>query len=591
VEHEAASHFLSDAVVMLGFALAFVLLFRRLGLGATLGYLVAGAVIGPQVLGLTGEAESKIAIAELGIVLLLFVVGLELAPARLWRMKREIFGLGLLQVLLCGAALTLAIGAGTDFSWAAAIALGLPLALSSTAQVLPMLQSAGRLRTPFGERAFSVLLFQDLSLIPMITVVAVLSRSPVEESGPPGWQLALLTVAAIAGLILVGRYVIQPLFRLIGGLGEREMFVVAALFTVAGAAATMELLGLSTALGAFIAGVMLADSPYRHELETDVEPFRSILLGLFFLAVGMMLDLQAIAERPLFVFVAAVGLIAIKAAVIGALGLALGMGWRAALALGLLLSQGGEFGFVLFAQAQAGLLIDPEAASLFGAVVTLSMASTPFLMMLTAPLRRAPLATERREGPRADGASALVIGYGRFGQTVAQMLIASDIQVTMIDTDAEMIDVAGEFGSKVYFGDGTRVDILRQAGAGEANILLFCIDGKQLDAGVVSAVREAFPNAKIFLRAFDRRTLIDLRGAPYDFAVREVRESAVSMGRAALEALGNSLQDIDEAEAEYRKIDRKRLDLQREAGDYRAARDLVISQQKRRWRDQTAAGT
>lgn len=592
MEHEAASHFLRDAVVMLGFALAFVLLFRRLGLGATLGYLVAGAVIGPHVLGLTGGAEGKIAIAELGIVLLLFVVGLELAPQRLWQMKREIFGLGLAQVLLCGAALTLAIGIGTGFSWAAAIALGLPLALSSTAQVLPMLQSAGRLRTPFGERAFSVLLFQDLSLIPMITVVAALSRNPEQQAaGAPGWQLALTTAAAIAGLILVGRFVIQPLFRLIGGLGEREMFVVAALFTVAAAAATMELLGLSTALGAFIAGVMLADSPYRHELETDVEPFRSILLGLFFLAVGMMLDLQAIAERPVFVFVAAFGLIAIKAVVIGGLGLVMGMGWRAALALGLLLSQGGEFGFVLFAQAQAGLLIEPEAASLFGAVVTLSMASTPFLMMLTAPLRRAPLPTEHREGPRADGASALVIGYGRFGQTVAQMLIASDIQVTMIDTDAEMIDVAGEFGSKVYFGDGTRVDLLRQAGAAEADILLFCLDGKQLDAGVLSALREAFPNAKIFLRAFDRRTLIDLREAPYDFAVREVRESAVSMGRAALEALGNSLQDIDEAEAEYRKIDRKRLDLQREAGDYRAARDLVISQQKRRWRDRTAAGT
>ena len=591
MEHEAASHFLRDAVVMLGFALAFVLVFRRLGLGATLGYLVAGAVIGPQVLGLTGGAAGKIAIAELGIVLLLFVVGLELAPVRLWRMKREIFGLGLLQVALCGAALTLAIGLGTGFSWAAATALGLPLALSSTAQVLPMLQSAGRLHTPFGERAFSVLLFQDLSLIPMITVVAALSRNPEQDAGAPGWQVALLTVAAIAGLILVGRFVIQPLFRLIGGLGEREMFIVAALFTVAAAAATMELLGLSTALGAFIAGVMLADSPYRHELETDVEPFRSILLGLFFLAVGMMLDLQAIAQRPIFVFVAAIGLIAIKAAVISGLGLAMGMGWRAALALGLLLSQGGEFGFVLFAQAQAGLLIEPEAASLFGAVVTLSMASTPFLMMLTAPLRRAPLATENREGPRADGASALVVGYGRFGQTVAQMLIASDIQVTMIDTDAETIDVAGEFGSKVYFGDGTRVDLLRQAGAAEADILLFCLDGQRLNAGVLTAVRDAFPKAKIFVRAYDRRTLIDLRDAPYDFAVREVRESAVSMGRAALEALGNSLQDIDEAEAEYRKVDRKRLDMQREAGDYRAARDLVISQQKRRWRDPTAEGT
>ncbi len=573
------SHFLRDGVVMLGFALGFVLLFRRLGLGATLGYLVAGVVIGPQVLGLIGDAESMIGFAELGIVLLLFIVGLELAPARLWAMKREILGLGLVQVALCGIALTAAIGLATKFSWAAAVALGMPLALSSTAQVLPMLQSAGRLKTPFGERAFSILLFQDLSIIAMITVVAALSRNPADAGGPPGWQLALMTLAAIAGLIIAGRFLVRPLFRLIGGLGEREMFIVAALFTIAACAGTMELLGLSTALGAFLAGVMLADTPYRHELETDVEPFRSILLGLFFLAVGMMLDLQAIADRPVFVAVAAIGLIAIKAMVIGGIAMIIGMGWRNALALGLLLSQGGEFGFVMFAQAQAGLLISPEAASLFGAVVTLSMASTPFLMMLTAPLRRAAQSTEQREEPSDDGAGALVIGYGRFGQTVAQMLMLSDIRVTLIDIDTEMIDVAGTFGSKVYFGDGTRIDLLRQAGAADAEALLFCLDGAQLDAGVLGAVREAFPRPKIFVRAFDRRTLIDLRDAPHDFAVREVMESAVTMARAALEMLGENLQDIDAAEQEYRRNDDERLDAQRAAGDYGAAREMVISHQ------------
>ena len=591
MDHGSAAHFLRDGVVMLGFALGFVLLFRRLGLGATLGYLVAGAVIGPQVLDLTGDAEGKIAFAEMGIVLLLFIVGLELAPARLWRMRKEIFGLGLAQVLLCGAALTAAIGLATGFSWAAALAIGLPLALSSTAQVLPMLQSAGRLRTPFGERAFSVLLLQDLALIPMITVIAALSRNPQQQEGPPGWQLILLTVAAIAGLILAGRFVIRPLFRLIGGLGEREMFIVAALFTVAASAATMELLGLSTALGAFIAGVMLADTPFRHELETDVEPFRSILLGLFFLAVGMMLDLGAIAERPVFVVVGALGLIAIKAAVIGGLGMLMGMGWRGSLALGLLLSQGGEFGFVLFAQAQSGLLIDPEAASLFGAIVTLSMAATPFLMMLTAPLRAAPQTTKRREGPKSDGAAALVVGYGRFGQTVAQMMMANNIAVTLIDTDTQMIDVAGQFGSKVYFGDGTRIDLLRQAGAAEADVILFCLDGQQVNPELLVAVREAFPRPKIFVRAYDRRTLIDLRDAPYHYAVREVMESAVQMGRAALETLGDSVAVIDEAEEHYRKTDIGRLDVQREAGDYRAAREMVIRQQARTTRSKAARGT
>jgi CPA2 family monovalent cation:H+ antiporter-2/glutathione-regulated potassium-efflux system protein KefB len=585
-----ATSLVRDGVVMLGFALAFVLVFRRLGLGATLGYLVAGAVVGPHVLDITGDAAEKIEIAELGITLLLFIVGLELAPQRLWRMKRDIFGLGSAQVVVCGLALTAMIGLTTQFTWAAALALGLPLALSSTAQVLPMLQSAGRLKTPFGERAFSILLFQDLSLIPLITVIAALSRNPADAAaGPPGWQLALLTVAAIVGLVAAGRFAIRPLFRLIGTLGEREMFIVAALFTVTGAAAVMELLGLSTALGAFVAGVMLADTPYRHELETDVEPFRSILLGLFFLSVGMMLDLQAIADRPLFVIGMALGLIAVKTAAIGGIAMATGWGWRGALALGLLLSQGGEFAFVLFAQAQQGLLITDEAASVFAAVVTLSMATTPFLMMITAPLRRTRPRTERREGPRADGASALIIGFGRFGQTVAQMFYLSDIAVTLIDADTEMIDAADEFGSKVYFGDGTRIDLLRQAGAAEADIICFCIDGKQLDAEMLAGIHEAFPRPRLFVRAYDRTTLIDWREAPVDYAVREVMESAMQMARAALEALGDSLQDVDEAEELYRKNDAERLGLEKKAGDYRAARDHVINQQTRAQRRGRAA--
>src|SRR6478735_7483154 len=282
---ETGTSILRDGVLLLGFGLFFVLLFRRLGLGATLGYLVAGAVVGPHVLGLAGNANEMIGVAELGITLLLFIVGLELSPARLWQLKSEIFGLGL-------------------------------------AQVLPMLQSAGRLRSPFGERAFAILLFQDLSIIPLLTIVAALSRNPVDSGGPPGWQMALMTLAAIAGLIVAGRFLVRPLFRLISTLGEREMFVVAALAIVVAAAALMEALGLSTALDAFVAGVMLADTPFRHEIEADVEPFRSILLGLFFLAVGMMLDLHAISERPLFVASMALALIATKTAVIMGIGLA-----------------------------------------------------------------------------------------------------------------------------------------------------------------------------------------------------------------------------------------------------------------------------
>ena len=567
---------LRDGVVLLGFGLVFVLIFRRLGLGATLGYLVAGAVVGPQLLHLVGDAESKMGFAELGITLLLFIVGLELNPTRLWRMKQEIFGLGTIQVALCGVAISGIVWVFTQFSIPAAFALGLPLALSSTAQVLPMLQSAGRMRTPFGERAFSILLFQDLSIVPLITIIAALSRNPADANAPPGWLLAIYTVVAVVGLVIAGRFLLRPLFRLIGNLGEREMFVFAALFTVIASAAVMEVLGLSTALGAFVAGVMLADSPYRHELEADVEPFRSILLGLFFLAIGMTLNLHAIAERPLFVVGITVALIATKTLVIFLIGLAFRMGWRGAFALGLLLSQGGEFGFVLFAQAQHGFVVAPEAASLFGAVITLSMATTPFLMSVTRRFREQPVAQgQERDGPKVDGANALIVGYGRFGQTVGQMLFEQGIPVTLIDTDIEMIDVAGEFGSKVYYGDGTRLDLLRQAGAADAELILFCIDGDQVTADVIEGVHAAFPKATIFVRAFDRRAVIKLKGAPVSYVVREVMESAVKMARMAMRTLDIDDGEIDRVETVYRSRDKERLKVQIESGDLRAARTLT----------------
>ena len=572
MEHEQIS-LLRDGAILLGAGLFCVLLFRRLGLGATLGYLVAGAAVGPHVLGLVGDAESKMGIAELGITLLLFIVGLELNPTRLWRMKHEIFGLGLMQVVACGLAITAIVWIFAHFSLPAALALGLPLALSSTAQVLPMLQSSGRMRTPFGERAFSILLFQDLSIVPLITIVAAMSRNPADANAPPGWLLAIYTVVAVGGLIIAGRFLLRPFFRLIGNLGEREMFVFAGLFTVIASAAVMEWLGLSTALGAFIAGVMLADSPYRHELEADVEPFRSILLGLFFLAVGMLLDLGAIAERPFFVLAMAMALIATKTGVIMAIGLAFKMTWRQAFALGLLLSQGGEFGFVLFAQAQAGLLIDPEAASLFGAIITLSMATTPFLMGITRRFRAEPIAAGGdRDGPTADGSNAIIVGYGRFGQTVGQMLLAQDIPVTLIDTDIEMIDIAGEFGAKVYYGDGTRLDLLRQAGAAEAELICFCMDGDQLDAEMLDTIHQAFPKAALYVRAYDRRALVKLKTSAAEYVVREVLESAVKMARLALRGLGVTPAEIDRAEERYRSRDKERLRIQVAASDIGAAR-------------------
>lgn len=579
MEHAGDGSLLVDAVPMLGFALFFVLLFRRLGLGATLGFLVAGALVGPHVLRLVGDAEGKMGIAELGIALLLFLVGLELSPSRLWRMRRDIFGLGLLQVTLCGVAVAAIVWLATGSTLGAALALGLPMGLSSTAQVLPLLQSAGRLRTPFGERAFAILLFQDLSIVPLITIVAAMSRNPADQGGPPGWLLGLYTVAAIVGLVLAGRFLLRPLFRLIGNLDEREMFVFAGLLTVIASAAVMEALGLSAALGAFIAGVMLADSPFRHELEADVEPFRAILLGLFFVAVGMTLDLHAIAERPFFVAGMALALIATKTMLIMGLGLLFGMKPRGAFALGVLLSQGGEFGFVLFAQAQKALLIEPQAASVFSAIVTVSMATTPFLMMATRRLRAEPLKEGALpDGPQQEGANAVVVGYGRFGQTVAQMLIAQGIPVTIIDRDVEMIETAGTFGMKVYYGDGTRIDLLRQAGAADAELILFCQDGDGMDTEMMEGVHAAFPNASLFVRAYDRRSIMKLKGAPLAGVVREVMESAIVMARRAMDAVGVDGAEIDKTEAEYRRRDIERLKRQKETGDLYAGRDGMFSQ-------------
>jgi monovalent cation:proton antiporter-2 (CPA2) family protein len=558
---------------MLGVALVFVTVFRRAGLGATLGYIVAGALIGPSVLGLFREPETIQSVSEIGIALLLFIVGLELRPGRLWRLRTDIFGLGLVQVALCGIAIAAILYFGPGFSPEASLAIGLPLALSSTAQVLPMLRSENELNTPQGERAFSILLFQDLSIVPLITIIAALSRVPHDPSQPTGWTLALYTIAAVVGLVAFGRFILNPLFRFIGRLGERELFVVAGLFTVIGAAALMRHFGLSTALGAFVAGVVLAESPYRHELESDVEPFRSILLGLFFLSVGMLLDLRLIAARPLLVISLAAGVIVTKTILISALSRLFGCSWKLSMRLGLLLSQGGEFGFVLFAQATAAMLVSPAAASLFSAVVTLSMVTTPFLMRFIDFLESKDVPRDDLDGPElSPETSAIVVGYGRFGQTVAQMMMAKGIGVTIIDKKPSQIELSGEFGTKVYYGDGLRIDLLRTAGADTARVIAFCNDneGGEMTRDALAAVIKAFPQAAVMARVFDRLHMLQLRDLKLAFAERELFEGAVAMGKAALSASGIESEEVDRVEHEYRMRDCDRLELQRETGDVRA---------------------
>jgi len=574
-----ASSLLEGAAIMLGAALVSVTLFRKLKLGATLGYIVAGIVIGPQLLGLFDDADALMSISELGIALLLFLVGMELNPGRIWRLRKDLFGLGFAQVLLCGLALSLFVGLTLNISKEAALAIGLPLALSSTAQVLPMLRADGDLNTRQGERTFAMLLFQDLSIVPMITIVAAMSRVAPDPSQPVGWALAGLTLAAIAGLVLAGRLVITPFFRLIGRFGERELFVVAGLFAVIAASALMQLLHLSVPLGAFVAGVMLAESPYRHELESDVEPFRSILLGLFFLSVGMNLDLAAVADRPLLVVGMAVAVVVAKTGIVTLIGRMAGQGWAQSLRLGLLLSQAGEFAFVLFAQADEASLITPNAASLFGAVVTLSMVSTPFLMRLVDRLERKEAArTLGLEGPaNSPNGGAIVVGYGRFGQTVGQMLMAKNVPVTLIDLKATLIETSEEFGTKVYYGDGLRLELLRTAGADNARAILFCIDGASADRETMQRVLDAFPQASVMVRAFDRRHLIALRGLDLAMAQRELFESAVKMGRAALRAVGVDSDEVDRVEEEYRLRDCERLERQAQSGSLHAGQDRMFA--------------
>ena len=578
----ATPAFLPEVVVYLGAAVVLVPLFVRFKLGAVLGYLAAGIIIGPSLLGLVSEPEQVLQFAEFGIVLLLFVIGLDLQPSRLWALRRDIFGLGAAQVILCGLALTGLVMALTSFTWQAALVVGLPLGLSSTALVMQLLNERKIAGTAFGERSFSMLLFQDLAIVPLLTIVAALSRVP-DPDALPGWQMAAKTVAALGFLILVGRFLLPPVFRIIGTLGAREAFVAAALLSVLGSALLMASLGLSMALGAFVAGVMLAESPYRHTLEADIEPFRGLLLGLFFVAIGMTLDLSVVREQWPLVIALVVGVMAIKTGVIFGLARAFGTGATRAFQMGLLLSQGGEFGFVLFAEAQRGLLITRDAAQLFGAVVTLSMALTPLVFLLASKIRKPAAAGDTtRDGPETalfeagDKGRVVVVGSGRFGQVVGQMLLARGVMVTSIDLDAELIDISRQLGIKVYYGDGRRMDILRAAGIAHAGLLIYAIDGAWDPDLTLGPIRHEWPDLPILARAFDRVHLLALRRAGVETVVRETFESGVEMGREALALLGTPDAIVDAIEGEFRRRDNERLDLQLLNSDLRTGSETLI---------------
>lgn len=574
----ADTSMLREAVIFLGAAAVMVPLFSRFKLGAVLGYLTAGMLIGPFGIGLISETEDILRFGEYGIVLLLFVIGLELQPSRLWALRRDIFGLGTSQVLLCGLALTGALLLLTRLSWQAALVVGLSLALSSTALVVQFLQEKGELNTREGERTFSILLLQDLAIVPLLIIVSALSRV-VDPNAPTGLALVGYSVAAIIGLVLVGRFVLNPALRLFGQVGTRDIFVIAALLTVLGASYLMASFGLSMALGAFIAGVMLADSPYRHELEADIEPFRGLLLGLFFLAVGMTLNLRVVLENPGQVLLMVTALLTVKTVVITLVARGFGTPWDRALPMALLLSQGGEFAFVLLASAVAGLLIRPEAASLFTAVVTLSMLVSLLLVTLYRRLvagQGPAAATDGLAGPEeASPGTVIVLGYGRFGQIVTQLLHARGLEVVLIDTKPDQIELSKKFGWKVYYGDGFRPDVLRAAGARDASLLIVTTGGAW-EPHRLDAVRQTFPHLKVLVRAHDRLHYMRLVASDIDLAVRELFHSALEVGRIALRELGTAEDTIDAITEEYVRRDNERLALQVASGDILAGRDTIF---------------
>lgn len=564
----SATHasFLPPVLTFLSAAVVGVPIVRLLGQSAVLGYLLAGVVIGPFGLSLIPDPESAASVAEIGVVLLLFIVGLELEISRLVSMRRDIFGLGAAQLALCSLVLT---GAGAMFglSLAAATVIGIALALSATAVALQLLEERGDLGAPYGSRAFAVLLFQDISVVAILAMLPMLASAGDAPEG--GWIDGAMKSTAIAGLgiaavVVVGRYGLNPFFRMLAAAGGREVMTAAALLVVLGTALLMEEVGLSMAMGAFLAGVLLAESNFRHQLEADIEPFRGMLLGLFFMSVGMSIDGSLVVSQWAALFGATAAAILIKVALVAGLFRLFGSSWLDSVRGGAVLAPAGEFAFVILPAAAELELLDTTATRFSVALSALTMVVGPIAAKaLDAALARRPEGIEQApDVVEPNEARVLVIGFGRFGQILTQVLLAEGIGVTVIDKDVEMIRNASRFGFRIYYGDGTRLDVLRAAGIGRAELLCVCIDDREASNKIVDIVHEEFTNVRTYIRAFDRTHAVELMKRDVDFQVRETLESAFSFGRAALEGLGLPQEAAARVVEDVRKRDVARLVLQ-----------------------------
>jgi glutathione-regulated potassium-efflux system protein KefB len=565
---------IGPAVALMGAAVMAVPLSRRLGLGSVLGYFGAGVLIGPSVFSLQTDPQSILHFSELGVVMFLFVIGLELRPNKLWAMRGRIFGLGLTQVFAAVLALTVVGWALFRLSWPAAFVAGAGFVLSSTAVIMSTLQDRGEISSEGGQRAVSILLFEDLMIVPLLVAVTFLSS---DAGGGTGWRGVSIAVGSLLLLLGVARWGLNPFFTLLARARAREVLTAGALLVVLGAALLMDAAGLSMAMGAFLAGVMLSSSSYRHQIESDVEPFRGLLMGLFFLAVGMSLDLTVVAvEWRLLLSMLALFILS-KGVIVFAVARAFKSSAREALQRTSMFVQGGEFAFVLYSAATAGGVIEARSNVLFSTVVIMSMAVTPVIMAAFDRLLDRRTSMEGVDVARDLNGRVLIIGFGRFGQIASQALLSCGVDLSVIDNDPDRIRDAGRYGFKVFFGDGTRLETLRHSGAEEADAIMICVDDAKAALRIVELARSEYPQARLLVRSRDRGHSVELIRRDVDFEIRETVESAYLMGAAGLRALGFAEVDVEEAVYDIRRRDAERL-VEQVQGDAMSGQDRLILQ-------------
>ena len=528
-----------------------------------------------------GTPESIIPVAELGVVMLLFLIGLELELGRLMALRRAIFGLGAAQLGLTALAIGALAYAAALVDWRGAVVAGLALAMSATAIALQILEERGQLQQDYGQRAFAILLFQDMAVVPLLAALPLLAQGSASAHADLGGGLraVALIAGAIALIVVAGRYLLNPFFRLLAQTGSREVMTAAALLVVLGAALIMQKAGMSMALGAFLAGVLLAESNYRHELEADIEPFRGLLLALFFMGIGMSIDVTVVRANLLLILVAAIVITVLKAAIVWLLFRATCARRGDALRAGSVLTGAGEFAFVLIPLGASLAVLDQRQASILTAIAAITMLLGPLVAASTdAMLRRLARPADREPDDFSDArGSVLVIGFGRFGQIVSQCLLAEGVDVTTIDNDPEMIQQAARFGFKVYYGDGTRLDVLRAAGTTDARLVAICVDNREAASRIVDLVHAEFPGTKLYVRSFDRRHSLQLIAKGVDVEVRETYELALLVGRKTLEGLGLDPERALAVEEFVRRRDLERLALQQAEG-VSAGLDLLRAQ-------------